>query len=137
MSLQNLPSKQKTHVEATKEIKFGRLLSAVTFLISVWLGFQNLIGGILIATSMTIFLLTMIRPKIFSLPLKIWLKFGEVLAKIVSPFIIFFIYFFVFVPFGICGRLFGYDPFNQKDRKSRTTTWVVVNSSKSSMKNQF
>ena len=69
MSLQNLPSKQKTHVETTKEIKFGRLLSAVAFLVSVWLGFQNLIGGILIATSMTIFLLTMIRPKIFSLPL--------------------------------------------------------------------
>ena len=137
MSSQNLSTKQKRPAETAKEMKFGYLLSAVTLFSAFWFGYQNLSSRILIAASVAIFLLTLIKPKILSLPLKIWLKFGEVLSKIVSPLIIFFIYFFVFVPFGICGRLFGYDPFNQKDRTSRITTWVDVSSSKSSMKNQF
>jgi hypothetical protein len=137
MSLKNLFAKQNRTVEKAKEIKFGYLLTAVALFGAFWFGFENTSGGILIATSMVIFLLTLLKPKTFSLPLKIWLKFGEVLSKIVSPFIIFCIFFFVFVPFGICGRLFGYDPFNQKDRNTRTTTWVAVTSSNSSMKNQF
>lgn len=137
MSSQNLSAKQQKPLETAKEIKFGYLLLTVTLFSTFWFGFQNLSGGILIAASVAIFFLTLIKPKIFSLPLKIWLKFGEVLSKIASPLIIFFIYFFVFVPFGICGKLFGYDPFNQKDRRSRITTWVDVSPSKSSMKNQF
>ena len=72
MSLQNLPSKQKRSVTTAVEVKFGFLLSVIALFVAVWLGLQNLIGGILITTSIAIFLLTLLRPKIFSLPLKIW-----------------------------------------------------------------
>ena len=71
------------------------------------------------------------------LPLnKIWFKFGIFLGKIVSPFIMGVIFFFVVTPIGYIMRLLRKDILNL-NFNNKHTYWIKKNGPKSKMKNQF
>ena len=67
---------------------------------------------------------------------KLWFIFGIFLGKIVSPFIMGIIFFFVVTPIGLLMRLFGKDILNLKYNKNNTY-WIEKKGPKSLMKNQF
>ena len=67
---------------------------------------------------------------------KIWIKFGNLLGKIVSPLVMGIIFFFVVTPIGFLMRLLKKDLLNLKFKDNKSY-WIEKNEPKSKMKNQF
>ena len=65
----------------------------------------------------------------------LWMKFGLLLGKIVSPIILGFVFFGVVTPTGLIMKIFKKDLLNLK-RKNIKSYWIE-RKSKSDMKNQF
>ena len=68
---------------------------------------------------------------------KIWIKFGILLGKLISPFIMVLIFFLVVTPIGLIMKIIKKDLLNLKVRKDKETYWIEKNEPKSKMKNQF
>jgi hypothetical protein len=77
-----------------------------------------------------------LKPKILNPLNKIWFKFGILLAKIVSPLVMLFIFFVVVTPIGLIMKISGKNLLNLK-KKNKKTYWIIKDNSNSSMKNQF
>jgi len=67
---------------------------------------------------------------------KLWLKFGIILGRVVSPIIMGIIFFFVVTPISLIMKLFSKDILNLK-KNSSNTYWIERNKVKSNMKKQF
>ena len=67
---------------------------------------------------------------------KIWFKFGIFLGRIISPFIMGIIFFFVVTPTGLLMKIFKKDLLNLKFNDHKTY-WIEKTEPKSKMKNQF
>ena len=67
---------------------------------------------------------------------RLWLKFGLLLGKFISPLIMGIIFFVVVTPIGIIMRLLKKDLLNLKYNK-KETYWIDKSGPKSKMKNQF
>ena len=66
----------------------------------------------------------------------IWFKIGIFLGKIVSPIVMYLIFFVVVTPIAILMRLLNKDLLNLKFN-IKSTYWIEKNGPKSKMKNQF
>ena len=81
-------------------------------------------------------ILGIINSKVLT-PLNIlWMKFGLLLGKIVSPVIMGFVFFGVITPISIMMKLLRKDLLNLK-RNKKKTYWLKREEIKSNMKNQF
>ena len=67
---------------------------------------------------------------------RIWIKFGELLGKVIAPLVLSIIYFIVITPIGLLLRIFGKDLLGTKllDKKSY---WIKREKDIGPMKNQF
>ena len=81
-------------------------------------------------------ILGLINSKILTPFNKLWFKFGIFLGKIISPFVMGIIFFFVVTPIGFIMRLLSKDILNLKYNKE-TSYWLKKTGPKSKMKNQF
>ena len=86
--------------------------------------------------SLIFLVLGLLDSKILTPLNKIWFKFGIFLGRIVSPFIMGIIFFFVVTPIGLLMRILGKDLLNLKYNKNKTY-WIEKTGPKSKMKNQF
>ena len=68
---------------------------------------------------------------------KIWIRFGILLGKLISPFIMVLIFFLVVTPIGLIMKIIKKDLLNLKFRKDKETYWIEKIEPKSKMKNQF
>ena len=68
---------------------------------------------------------------------KIWFRFGILLGKLISPFIMGVIFFLVVTPIGLIMKIIKKDLLNLKFRKDKGTYWIEKTEPKSKMKNQF
>ena len=81
-------------------------------------------------------ILGIINSKVLT-PLNIlWMKFGLLLGKIVSPIVMGFVFFGVVTPISIIMKLLRKDLLNLK-RNKKETYWLKKEEIKSNMKNQF
>lgn len=53
-----------------------------------------------------------------------WMKFGELLHRVMSPLILGLIYFCVFTPMGLVMRAFGRDALKMRFERAAPTYWV-------------
>ena len=67
---------------------------------------------------------------------KLWMKFGLLLGRIISPIIMGIIFFIVVTPIGLFMRILGKDLLNLKYNNNKSY-WIKRNDQKSRMKNQF
>ena len=86
--------------------------------------------------SIIFLVLGLLNSKILAPLNKLWFKFGILLGKIVSPFVMGMIFFLVVTPIGLIMRLFAKDVLNLKFNKNKSY-WIKKNGLKSKMKNQF
>ena len=68
---------------------------------------------------------------------KIWFRFGILLGKLISPFIMGVIFFLVVTPIGLIMKIIKKDLLNLRFRKDKETYWIEKTEPKSKMKNQF
>lgn len=121
---------------------FGRVFAAFFFILfcrQAYKGHYNIAAGLL-AASIVFLLISIFSPKMLGPLNRVWMKFGDLLHKIVSPIILAIMYFVVITPFGILMRTFGKDPVHKKWSKEETTYWVTRENkgpAPESMKYQF
>jgi|TARA_B110000444_G_scaffold204744_1_gene197703 hypothetical protein len=89
-----------------------------------------------LSISLLFLILGLLNSKILYPLNKIWFKFGILLGKVISPFVMGIIFFFVVTPIGLLMKVFNKDLLNLKFNKNKSY-WIEKNEPKSKMKNQF
>ena len=116
---------------------FGILFSILFAIIAFW---PIINGNPLrlwsIPISVIFLVLGLLNSKLLN-PLNIvWVKFGELLGRIIAPIVMAIIYFIIVTPIGLFMRLIGKDLLNIKFSKSNTY-WIKREKKIGSMKKQF
>lgn len=116
---------------------FGLVFFVIFLLISFYpLLFNQSINITFLIISIAFLLLGMINSKILTPLNKLWMKFGYLMGKIVSPLIMFFLFYLVVTPIAIFLRLIGKDVL-KKNKSNLKTYWNKKEEIKSTMKDQF
>ena len=116
---------------------FGLLFFLVFLIISLWpLSYEGEIRIVTLIISIIFLILGLINSNILK-PLNfLWMKFGILLGKIISPLVIGIIFFIVVTPIGILMKLAKKDLLKLKFNDDNSY-WIEKNGPKSKMKNQF
>ena len=67
---------------------------------------------------------------------KIWIKFGELLGRIIAPLVMMFIFFIIITPLSLFIKLIGKDLINIKYTNAKTY-WIKRSKDLGTMKKQF
>ena len=125
------------------EIKIGsnRSFGIVFFVVFLLISIYPLLNGENIKywsllVSLIFLILGFLKSKILTPLNKIWFKFGILLGRIISPFIMGIIFFFVVTPTGLLMRIFKKDLLKLKFNNDKSY-WIKKTEPKSKMKNQF
>ena len=116
---------------------FGILFSIVFAIITFWPIFSgNPLRLWSLPISIIFLVLGLLNSKLLN-PLNIvWVKFGELLGRIIAPIVMAIIYFIIVTPIGLFMRLIGKDLLNIKFSKTNTY-WIKREKKIGSMKKQF
>ena len=126
-----------SEINQSSNKNFGIVFFIFFFVIGLYplLNGQNVrIWSIII--SVTFLILGLLNSKFLTPINKLWFKFGLLLGKIVSPFIMGLIFFFVVTPIGLLMRILKKDLLNLKFNK-KSSYWIEKKGPHSKMKNQF
>ncbi len=128
--------KNSINIKPKDNITFG-ILFFIVFLI---IGLYPLKNGLNIrlwslGLSFVFLIITFIRPNLFTPLNKLWIQFGILLGKIISPIVMGLVFFFVVTPIGILVRLFKKDVMGLK--KKETSYWINREDKVQSMRKQF
>ena len=117
---------------------FGILFFLVFFTIGLWPLFSSkdpILVFIFIAIAFLILGLTNSK---FLTPLnKLWVKFGELLGRILAPIVMFIIYSIILTPLSLLIRILGKDLLKLKYLKKSNSYWIQRNKDLGSMNKQF
>ena len=117
---------------------FGIVFFVVLFLVGI---FPLLKGNDpiywLIFISFIFLILGIFNSKILTPLNKSWIKFGEVLGKIIAPIVMGIVYFLILTPTSILTKLFGKDLLGIKFNSKKKTYWKLREKNIGSMKKQF
>ena len=124
------------NINSKNNITFG-LLFFILFLI---IGFYPLIsGGVIRIWSLTLsflfLIVTIVRPNLFTFFNRLWIKFGIVIGKIISPIVMGLVFFFVVAPIGILVRVLKKDVMGLK--REASSYWINREDKVQTMKKQF
>ena len=116
---------------------FGILFSILFAIIAFW----PIINGNplrlwLIPFSVIFLVLGLLNSKLLNPLNVVWVKFGELLGRIIAPIVMAIIYFIIITPIGLFMRLIRKDLLNLKFSKANTY-WIKREKKISSMKKQF
>ena len=117
--------------------EFGILFFIVFLIIGLWPLLNNSsirIWALIIA--LLFLFLGILNLQILTPLKKGWIKFGELLGKIISPIIMGFIFFLIITPIGLFMRLIGKDLLNLKYNNDQSY-WTKRSKDINTMKRQF
>ena len=116
---------------------FGILFFVVFFLYGIWPILSSNEIRIWSLSIGTIFLiLGLLNSKLLTPFHNLWLKLGTLLGRIVSPIVMFLVYFVFITPLAVIIRLFGKDLLRKKFNKS-PSYWIKREKNIGTMKKQF
>ena len=117
---------------------FGLLFFVVFFVIGLWPLITNESPRIIFLIFSLIFLiLGLMNSKILAPLNKLWIKFGELLGKIIAPIVMFIIYFAVLTPLSFIVRAFGKDLLKVKFSNKVNSYWTKRKKDPGTMDKQF
>ena len=88
-----------------------------------------------VVLSLVFLIITIIRPNSLTFINRLWIQFGIVLGKIISPLIMGLVFFFVVTPIGILVRILKKDVMSLK--RGASSYWINRKDKVQSMKKQF
>jgi hypothetical protein len=119
------------------EKSFGILFGFIFLIISFWpLLSSNNIRLWALIIGFIFFIIAFLNPIILGPLSKIWIKFGEILGKIIAPAVMALVYFFILTPVSLVVRAFGKDLLRLKFSK-KMTYWIKREKKINTMKKQF
>jgi hypothetical protein len=88
-----------------------------------------------IIVSLVFLNVTIIKPNLFTFLNKLWIKFGILLGKIISPIVMGLVFFFVVTPIGIFVKILKKDVMGLK--RGQSSYWITREDKIQSMRKQF
>ena len=116
----------RTHeVKASSNRSFGWVFTAVFLIIAMW---PLVSGGIVrwwsLFVAAAFALVTVAVPKTLALPKRLWLRFGLLLNRIISPVALAILFYIVVTPVGVLMRVLGKDNLRLRRDHLNTTYWI-------------
>ena len=128
--------KNLINIKRKDNITFGILFFILFLIIGLYpLKSEGLIRIWSVVLSLVFLIITIIRPNLFTFINKLWIQFGILLGKIISPIVMGLVFFFVVTPIGILVRIFKKDVMGLK--RDANTYWIKREDKLQSMKKQF
>ena len=128
--------KNLINIKRKDNITFGILFFILFLIIGLYpLKSEGLIRIWSVVLSLVFLIITIIRPNLFTFINKLWIQFGILLGKIISPIVMSLVFFFVVTPIGILVRIFKKDVMGLK--RGANTYWINREDKVQSMKKQF
>jgi len=128
--------KNLVNIKPKDNITFG-ILFFIFFLIIGLYPLKS--GGVIriwsIILSLIFLIITIIKPNLFTYLNRLWIKFGMLLGKIISPIVMGLVFFFVVTPIGILVRVLKKDVMGLK--RGASSYWINREDKIQSMKKQF
>lgn len=130
---------RKDELVVGSDKKFGYVFAIVFFL----LGISSLIITfylrlVLFGLSFSFLAAALLNPDTLRPANKLWMRFGLILNKVISPIILAVLFFAVFMPVGLILKLFRKDILNLRLNKSLKSYWIdSTQTLPTSMKDQF
>ena len=91
----------------------------------------------LVIISVVFLILGLLNSKVLSPLNKIWIKFGEILGKIIAPIVMAVVYFLILTPISLLVRLFGKDLIGMKFSNNIKSYWIKRKKHLGTMDKQF
>ncbi len=117
---------------------FGVLFFVVFLALAFWPMLNNGAPNYyLILLSLIFLILGLVNSKILSPLNKGWIKFGEILGKIIAPIVMAMVYFLILTPISLFVRLFGKDLIGMKFSNDVKSYWIKRKKHLGTMDKQF
>ena len=91
----------------------------------------------LIIISVIFLILGLLNSKLLSPLNNLWIKFGEILGKIIAPIVMAAVYFLILTPISLLVRLFGKDLIKMKFNNNIKSYWIKRKKHLGTMDKQF
>mgnify|MGYP006260460365 FL=1 len=91
----------------------------------------------LIIISVIFLILGLLNSKLLSPLNNLWIKFGEMLGKIIAPIVMAVVYFLILTPISLLVRLFGKDLIEMKFNNNVKSYWIKRKKHLGTMDKQF
>ena len=128
--------KNLINIKRKDNITFGILFFILFLIIGLYpLKSEGLIRIWSVVLSLVFLIITIIRPNLFTFINKLWIQFGILLGKIISPLVMGLVFFFVVTPIGILVRMLKKDVMGLK--RGALSYWINREDKLQSMKKQF
>ena len=124
------------NIKRKNNITFGILFFIFFLIIGLYPSISNepiRIWSIIV--SLVFLTVTIIKPNLFTFLNKLWIKFGILLGKIISPIVMGLVFFFVVIPIGIFVKVLKKDVMGLK--RGQSSYWITREDKIQSMKKQF
>ena len=117
---------------------FGLLFFIVFLAFALWpLTKKGEINLYLISIALIFLILGLLNSKILTPLNRSWIKFGELLGRIIAPIIMGIVYFIILTPISLLVRLFGKDLIGMKFNNNLNTYWIKRKKHLGTMDKQF
>lgn len=128
--------KNSINIKNKDNITFGVLFFILFLIIGIY---PLKSGGVIriwsVVLSLLFLIITIIRPNLFTFLNRLWIQFGILLGKIISPVVMGLVFFFVVTPIGILVRILKKDVMGLK--REASSYWINREDKVQSMKKQF
>ena len=122
----------------TQNRSFGLLFFIVFLAFALWpLTKKGEINLYLISIALIFLILGLLNSKILTPLNRSWIKFGELLGRIIAPIIMGIVYFIILTPVSLLVRLFGKDLIGMKFNNNLKTYWIKRKKHLGTMDKQF
>ena len=117
---------------------FGILFFLVFLGFGLWPLTKEMSPNIYLITISVIFLiLGLLNSKLLSPLNNLWIKFGEILGKVMAPIVMAVVYFLILTPISLLVRLFGKDLIEMKFNNNVKSYWIKRKKHLGTMDKQF
>ena len=128
--------KNSINIKNKDNITFGVLFFILFLIIGIY---PLKSGGVIriwsVVLSSLFLIITIIRPNLFTFLNRLWIQFGILLGKIISPIVMGLVFFFVVTPIGILVKILKKDVMGLK--RGTSSYWINREDKVQSMKKQF
>ena len=116
---------------------FGYLFFGIFLALTIWVYIKNQnLNFWLIGTSIIFLALTLTKSKLLDVLNDLWIKFGELLGKIIAPIVMSIVFFLIVTPIGLVLKIVKKDLLKLKFNNDKSY-WIKKDKTIESMDKQF
>jgi hypothetical protein len=128
--------KSFVNIDKKNNIFFGLIFFVLFLIIGLYpLKSDGIVKIWSITLSLVFLIITIIRPNLFLFLNRLWIQFGLLIGKIISPIIMGLVFFLVVTPIGLLVRILRKDVMGLK--RGESSYWIKRKDKVQSMKKQF